>query len=89
MVLFWDNPNINKGISIKNNTLYLAKSGLIHLSMDKKYYPNLQGNTYVQNRYSTVEFYGIKFATSLKGSDTVKFVNEVMGDKTAKVIDPN
>jgi hypothetical protein len=88
-ITFWDNPNINKGISVKNNTLYLAKSGLIHLGMDKKYWPDFEGNTYVQNLYGTVGFLDTKFGVCFKGSELTKFIKEVMGDKSANVIDPN
>ncbi len=88
-ITFWDTPNINKGIIVKNNILYLAKSGLVHLSMDKKYWPIFEGNTYIQNRYGIVGFLGIKYGTSIKRSEMINFVKEVMEDKIAKVIDPN
>lgn len=91
-ITLWDGPNINDGITIKNNTLYLSKFALVHMGMDHKNQPTFSGNTYVQNQNGVIAYMrNTDNAVQVRNialSDTNSRIicTKYLGDQTANVL---
>lgn len=94
-IMFFDVPNVNDGIYIKDNVLYLAKYALIYHGMIKDNTPILDGNTYVQDKYGLIIRGPNKYSRSIISILADKnTINSFLKDKNAvihnlKYIDTN
>ncbi|MDR0937158.1 MAG: dockerin type I repeat-containing protein [Oscillospiraceae bacterium] len=80
-------PNINDGVYITGNLLYIAADALINSYIPPQYYPSFDGNTYVQHLNGILAYWDNERA--VMSQDTLKppadFTREALGDTAAQL----